>query len=240
MSKVSKNAKVLISLVLLVLAFCCSFNITNSYFTASSNRSGTLQFSDLNVKFLAMDDDFNIVDESSTITLYPMASAIIRGQAFSLSLTAGSDQDAIGRIAIRNTTNSISAYVRFWIDAYIMTDSATGAVDTTTNYGEYFLLNPGNTNSVRGGSANANATEGDWCYYVKNVMNPFVVGGGAQNTTVYLGNTLELSSSASDEVFDALVGNQIKISINLEAVQSANSAYSSAFNDEKGYYSTWK
>lgn len=237
MTKVGKFSKMLLTLTLIVLAFCCSFGVTNSYFTASSSKSGNVEFEKLDVKFKAVNEQDAVLDESSTITLYPMTGAIIRGEAFNLSLTE-TNQTAIGNIKIANTEESIEAYVRFWIDAFIVDESKPEGVDTTTNYGQYFLLNYDADYVSKGGAKNLTvATESDWCYYLQYEL----VHEGAElgDSSLNIGNTLTLSETVTDETFSELVGHQLRISITLEAVQRANGAVRFEFNDEKGYYTGW-
>ncbi len=237
MTKVSKYSKILLTVTLIVLAFCCSFGVTNSYFTASSSRSGNLTFHNLEVKFKAVDSQGATLSEASPIILYPMTAAIIRGEAFNLSLTEN-NQTAIGNLAVANTEESIEAYVRFWIDAYIVDSTKPEGVDTKTNYGEYFLLNY-NADSVSKGEAKnpTVATESSWCYYVKGILVP--KGSEDGYSSINIGNTLTLSETVTDEIFSELVGHQLRISITLQAVQSANGAVRSEFNDVKGYYTRW-
>jgi len=141
MTKASKFAKILLTLTLLVLAFCCSFNVTTAYFTASSTRSGQLKFPNLDVRFLTLNENDQISNQSQTIMLHPIGGTIVRGQRIEVSLTEASEnktQVPVKNITIRNMENSIPAYLRFWIDAYVVTNPETGEVDTSKNYGNIF------------------------------------------------------------------------------------------------------
>ncbi|MBQ8615091.1 MAG: hypothetical protein IJ415_00800 [Clostridia bacterium] len=246
MTKASKNSKLLITLVLLALAFFCSFNVTYSYFTATAKESGSLTFSDLDVRFIYMDASDSTLpsgeytqDNLYTINLYPVGGTISRGQEFQLSATENGS--AISNLAIRNMTNSTTAYVRFWIDAYIVTSTTTNedgtinySLDTSTNYGKYFFLVNPQEGSIDRGSCNSGATEGSWCHYL---MGP-IYSYGKPSSTYTLGNTLIMKDiSETDAVPPAVLGSQLKITISLQAVQTAHEAFKTEFDDAKGYYS---
>ena len=251
MTKVSKNAKLIFSLALIALAFFCSFNVTYSYFTASAKESGILNFSDVDVRFIYYDANGVVSpagdytqDGLYTINLYPVGGAISRGAKFELSDSINGQ--AIRRLTIKSMPNTTSSYVRFWIDAYVVTNKTTQEVDTSINYGKYFFLQPSdeyiesfNAYVIRGGS-NAEATEGEWCYYLT-----VLTGGGA----VDLVNSLIFQDikNEDDEVISAIpneiLGEQLKITMTVEAVQSAHEAFKTEFDDEKGYYNNsqlWK
>lgn len=231
MTKVSKSAKIIITLVLLVLAFLCSFNATTSYFTATSNKSGALNFPLLDVRFTTVANgstpENQLGANASTVTLYPHGGTISRGQAFNLSLSDAADATAINNIVIKNMAGSCEVYVRFWIDAYTYSNGVQG----TTNYGEYFLMQ-GDGDIVRGGTSKHTQalTEADWCYFV-----PIVIPAGGGHI---IGNSLKIDDGLPDNV----LGQQLKITITLEAVQSLNGAFVEEFGDaedKKGYYSEW-
>ena len=231
MTKVSRSVKVVMSLVLLVLAFLCSFNATTSYFTASSNKTGALNFPLLDVRFTtligASTPENQMQSSPSNITLYPVGGSIPRGQAFELSLSDAADATAISNIEIKNMTGSCEVYVRFWIDAYTYSNGVKG----TRNYGEYFIIEE-TSEIVRGGisSKNQEASEKDWCYFVV----PSILSGRAQ----IIGNQLKVADGLPDEV----LGQQLKITMTLEAVQATNNAFLEVFGattDKKGYCSEW-
>ena len=131
MNKASKNSKVLITLVLLALAFFCSFHVTHSYFTATTNESGNINFADLDVRFVSdnMPNGSYTQDNLYTLNLYPVGGTIARGQEF--KLTATENGAAISSLRIKNMANSSTAYVRFWIDAYIVTETISNEDGTT-------------------------------------------------------------------------------------------------------------
>ena len=242
MKKASKNAKIVTSLALIVLAFLCSFNVVSAYFTATANANGSMSFPDLDVRFMyRMNSEFyptntdTVDDAVYTINLYPVGGTISRGQEFTLSptlFTQGQTQEEIQDIVIANMYNSAEAYVRFWIDAYIVNGST---VDTSVNYGKYFFLTgDGEGESyVRGEADGDNLTAlAESCYFVPSIS----LWSGEK---VWLGNSLTLKDIDGDPVPNALLGAQLKLTISLQAVQAANDAYLSVFNDARGYHSLW-
>lgn len=230
MTKVSKSTKIVVSLVLLVLAFLCSVNATTSYFTATSNKSGALEFPLLDVRFTTRLEDDSIPSNqqgevASTITLYPQGE-MSRGGTFGLSISDANNAPSIKDIEIKNMAGSCEVYVRFWIDAYTYTNDVKGE----TNYGKYFLLQGENIDIIRGG-VGGHATEADWCYFVPYSLY-------AQESCP-IGNAIRIS----DELPDSVLGQQLKITMTVQAVQAINGAFLEEFNkvgDLKGYCSVWK
>ncbi|MBR4998386.1 MAG: hypothetical protein IKY10_00760 [Clostridia bacterium] len=240
MSKVSKNAKLIFSFALIMLAFFCSFNVVLAYFTTGDNKTGSLAFSNVDVKFVYVDKLGNVKPSGYetlngyTIDLNPNVSSIARGDNFSLCDVESGEE--IQYIQIRKMSNTTSVYIRFWIDAYVY-DSETKRVDTSVNYGKYFFFET-KSSYARGGST-ADAQEGSWCYFVTYAVD--------NTTPISIGKTLTFQDIKNGEtVVDAipneLLGSQLKISITLQAVQTAHEAFKQEFNDEKGYYISdyWK
>lgn len=238
MKKVSKGTKIITTLVLLVLAFLCSLNVTISYFTATSSLPGELVFGGLDVRFCAVGKDTkndasvelpnNQEDYTQnnlyTIMVSPLLDYIPRGQSFEFSYDIEGFE--LERLIIRNMDGSCNAYVRFWVDAFVKTGNTLG----TTNYGQYFTFDDiDNREVVKGGVGKNIGTEADSCYFVTFIMD--------DKSVVKLGNSLVLSEDIPDDV----LGCQLQISISLEAIQAENGAYltESGFNDEKGYCSEW-
>lgn len=228
MKQAKKHFNLFVSIALLLLAVVYLTNITYSYFTTSHNAGGSIVFSDLDVQFYyketSLEDDA-ITKEENTIELYSATSAISIGSPFQVALTAGGT--AIYHIGFQATQNSCDAYVRFWIDAYIVKQDKT--LDKTVNYGKYFLLPQSelytNTNSSVSTSS---------CY--------FGVQAITQRVGLVIGNTLTLTDLEGDPVPVEILGETIQITISFEAVQKANQAYLSAFgdvDDTKGYLKSW-
>lgn len=243
MKQERKKISVAITLILLILAFVCLYNVTYSYFTSTSNVGGTTTLGSLDVGFLYYQDaNTNKVENATTLTLYSADGPISRGVPFRVSLTSGGA--ALTNLAIQNNTPSTDCYVRFWIDAYVVESSTTNGdgsksytLDKTTNYGKYFLLNETNESYfTRSGSS----VSGSTCYFIK-----LALGSSASSSRFpcQIGNQLTLTDlSQTDTVPAKLTGEQVHISISFQAVQKANKAYLSAFGeigDTKGYYTSW-
>lgn len=240
MKKASKSAKIIVSFALIMLAFLCSLNVTYSYFTASAKESGTLNFSDVDVRFVyntSYPEDYE-TNSSYTINLYPTSGSIARGAEFELSdAEAG---EAIHSLEIKRMPNTADAYVRFWIDAYVY-NSETQQIDKSVNYGKFFFIDINEEIEqyvTRGNSAGENDTEGDWCYYL---IYPLM----SSSLSLDIGNSLIFQDVKNEQgtVVEAIpnevLGTKLKITMTVEAVQYAHKAFESEFNDEKGYYVGW-
>ncbi|MBO5954476.1 MAG: hypothetical protein J6Q13_00725 [Clostridia bacterium] len=228
MKQAKKHFNLCVTLVLLIFAVICLINITYSYFTTASKTNGNFTFGNLDVNFKYFESgNSEGKDESgNTISLYTSTGAIEIGTPFKLSKSAGGAE--ITNLSITNEYNSSACFVRFWIDAYII-DGDT--VDKSVNYGKYFVLPTESTEenplyySNQGGSVSDSG-----CYFGIMSIDPMI--------SIYLGNTLTLVDAA-DNILANILGETIQISITFEAVQKANKAYLSVFNDERGYYLDW-
>ena len=229
MKKVNKTSKLFVALTLFLLAFFCSFSATYSYFTANAENSGIVKFSNLDVRFFYHENGDKPAgtytqDNLYTITLYPLGGTIAIGEPFQL-VSSAEATTPISHILIKNMTMS-DAYVRFWIDAYPVIDDA-GNVDTTENYGRFFFFETDNTFISRGGS-NSQHEEAKSCYFATWTV-----------TSLNIGNTLSFKNTDTENIPETALGERLKISISLQAVQKANGAYKQVFNDNKGYYTRW-
>ena len=219
------NLNLIISLVLAMLAVVSLVGYTHSYFTASAKREGTMEFATMCVRFAYYhNDDYFPVDEDeydvkAKISLYPAGiAAIQRGVPFGVSPTSAGSP--VENLAIHNMKDSCSAYVRFWINAYVIKDGE----QEETNYGQYFTLNT--TDDVALTNAGAKRTQAVYC--LKEALG--------ENKYKYIGATLTMSTSAPD----SLMGETLRIDICMDSVQSANGAHLSVYKDDtKGYYSGW-
>ena len=226
MKQVKKHLNLCVSLVLLILAVVCLTNITYSYFTTSSKTNGNFTFGNLDVNFVYYEDSIPKDEGGNTISLYSSTGAIAIGTPFKLAKAANGAE--ITNLVITNNSNSCECFIRFWIDAYIIDDDI---VDKSVNYGKYFVLPSESTEENQlyytnlGGSA-----PNSGCYFGIVSIGP--------NVGIELGNTLTLVDAA-DNILANILGETIQISITFEAVQKANKAYLSVFNDEKGYYLDW-
>ncbi len=239
MKQKKKYLNAFTTLVLLVLALLCFTNVTYSYFTATENKEGNVQFGNLNVRFVYIETSGGSIKyaNSDSIKLFSATGPIQREEEFTLSLTNGGA--VINNLGIQNQAGC-ACYVRFWIDAYIVKN---GVVNTDENYGKYFFLN----DSVLAADGRPVLTRedssvaGSWCYYFPHELT---------SSTAYrgIGNKLTLKDVPANgsipkaEVPVELLGQELQLTISFEAVQVANNAYLSVFGDQgdtKGYYTGW-
>ena len=227
------NLKTIVSLVLLMIAVFGAVNISYSYFSSSTSKSGQVSMGDLNVAFIYQAETSIPNTVTTSVTLSAATETIDRGVAFGLKIWNAQKNSflEISYLQISNGSTSTDCYVRFWIEAYVI---KSGVADTSIDYGKYFALTRPSTLP----SANnfTRATSEPYCYYVEKSL----VGG----EYISLGKELTLQDiSASDPVPTKLLGEELQIRISFEAVQKANEAFKSVFKvtatDKKGYYSGW-
>ena len=232
MKQANKTSKLLIAITLVVLAFFCSFSVTYSYFTANVERSGAVNFSNFDVRFVYTEGinekptGTYTQDNLYTINLYPVGGTIALGEPFDLAASEGGEK--ITNLKIKNMVPTSKAYVRFWIDAYPVIDDA-GNVDTSVNYGKFFFFEITNSFLTRGGSNSAHE-EAESCYFLTYDL------AGSHD----LGNRLTVKATEDEEIPEEALGCTLKISITLEAVQASHTAFKQVFNDNKGYHVSWK
>ena len=241
MKQQKKYINLIVSLAMVLLAVVSVMSVTSAYFTASANRSGELNFATLDVGFAyytkVKNGDIVEASDSATSTgggtnvlnLYVFNGAIVqRGIPFEISL-ARDATEAIHSLAIENFTNSCSAYFRFYINAYMI---AEDVADETENYGEYFELDLQGYDNVLTGDANVS--------YPQDVMNKkptyFYKNALSEGAVMKICSKLVLSTRTPAH----LLGEKFKLTMTLEAVQSQNEAFKSAFADERGYCNKWK
>lgn len=227
MKKAKNNARLLTTLILLVLAFFGVVNVTYSYFTATAYKSGRLEFPDMSVKFYyRTQNNLNVVTlDAMSTPLYPVTSSIARGETFEISLDSSTTQSRqpLDSIGIKTMDNSCVVYIRFWLDVFIVDES--GVPTSQENYGKYFLFAENNFTTNEDSSVS-----NSWCYFV---IDPQFEGYECD-----IGNSLKLSEDAPAE----MLGKSIKINLSFEAVQQANEAFKDVFGktgDTKGYYTGW-
>ena len=242
MKNVSKQVKIVTTLVLLVLTFLAAFNVTYSYFTAVAKITGDLDFANLGVRFAyslnknttyVMEDNLLVVPVTTAGKFYSRGDSITMGIETSPSVVSEIDD-----IQIRhdpNITNQTDCYVRFWIDAYeVVSENVYG----TTNYGKYFLFD---SNMAGGYFTKEGGSKGNdsWCYFS---IYPLTAGtdtaDGTMVNQISLGNTIIIDADAPLEMLQKT----LKITISFEAIQVANGAAftESGFNDERGYLLSWE
>ncbi len=218
----NKEIKIISLFVVLALIFLFSFNITYSYFTSTHQASGDINFSNLNVRFAyttTASMASPIVVTESTLSVRPSDSSgtISRGTTFQLALEDGTD---LSYLAFNASSDSCSSYIRFRINAYQVED---GNIDNTVNYGRYFEISGSGFTSSSLSVNNVTNT----IYYMTNALNA--------NQTVVFATGIKLLEEAPVD----LLNSQVRLYIEFEAVQSANQAYLSVFNDGWGYSANW-
>ena len=231
MKQKTKSSNILTTFILLILAVLCVTNVTYSYFTAQSKVEDSINFGDLNVRFVYQETSTSSPQsaEPSSIDLFSAEGAIQQNVPFELSLEK--EGSPIYKLGINNQSGSCDAYVRFWIDAFVVDEGSTD----TTNYGKYFFIDDEDLLKegviTRGQSSVQNSS----CYFFTKVLR--------HSSNRWIGTKLILQDvSETDIVPVDLLGHEIQITISLQAVQAANGAYLSVFgadDDTKGYYTGW-
>lgn len=225
MNKSLKHTKITIVLIVLMMLFLCAINITYSYFSATGKvtGSGNLHSLTLTCHYTVNDGEPTSVG-ATQMQIYPASGVLTRGTAFKLKQNAtdtASNIDSIGY-----TLTGTQAFVRFWIDAYIVKD---GEVDESVNYGEYFLVGRLSSSSFTEMQVFSSSL------YAKENNTYFVVS--ARNAGSYdIFDSLKFDESAPNEI----LGETIRIFVTFEAVQTANQAFKQVFDDERGYLSDWE
>ena len=115
---------------------------------------------------------------------------------------------------------------------------------TGTNFGKYFFFES-STGYTNKNGVDKSGNKISNCYYVTSKMDKT-----SMYNTCGIGNTLTLSDIYEydyesgeeivvDEIPMDIFGEELEIFISFEAVQVANKAFESVFNDERGYYGSW-
>ncbi len=221
-----KQSSILSILVSLTLIFLCVFGVTYSYFTASKTVSGTAQFSTLEVKigYKTSQSSSLTTINTPTFTVYPSESTIVRGGTFGFKVNS-TDAQTLFSLNFTSSSTSCSAYIRYWVDAYVVNGSTP---DKSVNYGRYFQLN--SSMDVAEVKTVTNPTTG-----VVNVMYYYAEALPGGETSLFA-NGMTLLSSAPDDIMQK----KLQITISFDAVQSTNQAFASYYTDGWGYCSWWK
>lgn len=229
-----KEFKIIGLCVILALLFLCAFNVTYSYFTAISSITGQMNFYDLNVKFgrARGSTEFTTI-EGATLVVAPnkiisdssAASIIARGDTFSLKTLVNNAYVDVDYLYFRVEPNSCDSYVRFMLDAYKLNADGT-TVDTSVNYGQYFLINNSTSAFTTKLITNSNVT--NTVYYMTNAL---IAGANIYRFC----DSITLLDSAPVDILDG----KILLTISFKAVQKANKAYQSVFNDGWEYLDSW-
>lgn len=217
MKKVSKATNIVSLAVIITLIFLCAINITYAYFSATKYVAGQTAFSDFNVNFRYKNSNTYVAVEETELDIYPVNEYVEVGTAIDLKL---SDNTPISLIGFELGENSTTAYIRFWIDAYVYEND----VQQTENYGKYFEFVNLNASNFSTSSKTVSGQVNTIYYYDK------ILTGG-----IDVASQISLSLDAPTDLF----GKSLKISICFDAVQSQNEAFKTVFDDEKGYSSAW-
>ncbi len=216
MKHTSKNTNIITYIVILTLIVLCAFNITYSYFTSTATKKGDLTFANLDVKFsYTVGANSPIVIDTEEYEVIP-SSSIRRGVKFGFLTTDG---QTISSLNFNTSRDSCDCYIRFKVDAF-KTD------DNTTNYGRYFELSV--NSSFVSKKTIVGETETNVIYYMNDAISAGLNYSFATGMTLLANAPVEMLNS------------EFRVVITYKAVQSANEAYKSEFNDEWGYLESWR
>lgn len=220
MRKISKESKLYPILVIVTLIFLLSINVAYAYFTSRSYVVGDTNFSTLEVGWVyRKESTSSAIDIANSSTINPVLSSINRGEAVNFKIGS----DSVNSLGFRTLDGSTSAYVRFWVDAYIVdSTNSDGTLNLgSVNYGKFFQIMisgvvPESSERTQGSNSNI-------IYYAS-----------VSGTSWCIGSIKLLETAPID-----LLSKEVSLSISFEAVQSSNEAFKSVFNDWKGYSDSW-
>lgn len=235
----TEKIKLITMFVLLLIAIISVTNVTYSFFSSTASSGGEMAFGTMNFKLYY--NNTNNTLANNKLTVVPDG-PISRGKSFSVYL----EQDESTLVSVQEigfiNSGTVNCYVRFWIDAFIEGD------ESGTNYGKYFYIEAYSNDFVR---KRVDADSSPACYYAvsqfgENEGNYFYINKDGYDKQYFKMQDIPASDldSAYKTVTDALpldiLGEELKITISFEAVQAANEAWKSVFNDELGYYDDWE
>lgn len=219
MKKQTKSKTIFTIAITLLLVFLCTFSGTYAYFAVNNNKSQTTNMIGFGAYIYFQSGGFS----NEQTQLYPVKNSVIaRGNRF--GITSNANNTTTTPISFGTLPNTSSAYIRFWIDAYL-------TEDPSINYGKYFTLYL-NKNEAVGGSTNV-ACSYDAQGYPKTYFLKSALNSGERCASLF--DSLQISWAAPIKIIE----NSLRISISFDAVQATNQAYKYSFNDDRGYYSNW-
>jgi len=256
MKKITKEIKIVTTLVILMLVFLCSFNIVYSYFTSVVFTDANIDFYALNVNMFYSEDSQTVIENQTQLYL---SGPLSRNLAISLKSTPTSKTN-IESIGIKSTEDSCDAYVRLYLEVYKVKQigEAVYYIDSNGNYvsetGVY-------VNELGEEVLKQNLDIGEIIDYAEYFELGYLIGinffesdlifrqeneaGGKNFVTYFYTDKLEsdgnqslnisairMLSSAPNELLDS----DIVIYLTMEAVQAKNNAYKIVFDDNYGYY----
>ena len=243
MKSKTKFLKTFVTLVLLMLAVFSFVNASFSFFTSANSTQGNIKMADMSVSFRYKVSGYQAgeLEKGSSITFVPTTPFIERGVAFNLKLVEGDTSRNLEHLSIIKQSGQCDAYVRFWIEAYRLKND--NSLDKTEDYGRFFFL----TRRPLGSNNFSRAESEPYCYYIEKALydatddpleptDPHMMDLGIEMT---LTDIKASNGTLIEAVPIDLLGERIQITISFQAVQKANEAFKSVFNDDKGYYSKW-
>lgn len=232
MKRTTKQIKIATLLLLLTLAFLYTFTITYAYFTSVVKIGGSGNFYDLNCNFRYYKTSSVYTDVTNTSTIPLIASsAFQRGGVSKLKENITDTTDLLD-IRLYSDAESCNSFVRFWIDVYLVDGDGTEiTTEGDENYAQYFTL--GSVDS------SGNFTVPGYITRYKNENTGVVTY--YYNYAFQAGSTITLFNSIkmAEDLPNSLLGSQMCINLSFEAVQQANKAYLSVFDDSHGYLESW-
>ncbi len=233
MKQKSRYSKLYAILALLALLFLLCINVTSAYFSAQKRLEETSSMVDLSAAWMCTHDDGSKILSATNniVEVEPSTGTITRGQFFGFNIVDGDTK--INDCTLGFNVSGCPAYVRFWVTAYPIVGEN---VVTDINYGKYFTLDVG-TAAIMELKENPDNLEDEEneiyetnnIYYLKQAVGAYV-GSGSRGVI----SQMKLNEDAPASV----MGKTFQIRIHFEAVQAANQAYKTVFNDWKSYV-TW-
>lgn len=220
MRKISKESKLYPILVIVTLIFLLSINVAYAYFTSRSYVVGDTNFATLDVGWIyRKESGSSAIDIANSSTINPVLSSINRGETVSFKIGG----DSVNSLGFKTLEGSTGAYVRFWVDAYIVdSTNSDGTLNLgSVNYGKFFQL------MISGVVPESNYSEEN---PPLNIVYYTSVSGMS-----WCIDSIKLLEEAPID----LLSKEVSLSISFEAVQSSNEAFKSVFNDWKGYSDSW-
>ena len=210
--------------IIIVLLFLFAFNITYAYFTATGSINGSLNFSNLDVKFGYRRNNtvYETID-TQTLVVAPNTTMVSRGDNFTLLYGTYN----IDYLYFTASSDSCDYYVRFMLNAYKI--NADNSIDESVNYGRYFEIKCANNvfTLVRDKTNTVDTTQINNVYYMTSTLT---------NGQYYrFCDSITLLDSAPTDILDT----NIQLQITFKAVQQPNEAFKSVFDDGWGYNSSW-
>lgn len=229
-------------LVLLLIAIVSVTNVTYSFFSSTSSTGGEKAFGNMNMRWFYTKSGGGTTYITNNVKLSVVPDGpISRGKSFSVHIKESDGSLLPVQTIGFNNNGSVSCYVRFWIDAFVDGD------ETKTNYGKYFYIERSSNDYVRKTVASNSEPA---CYYAVYEFGAYEESYFYQNkegSTKYLLKMQDIPTSDLNPSYKtelealplSILGESLKITISFEAVQTANNAWETEFNDEKGYYLGW-